>query len=264
MDNGEFAAAPRQVEPSVVIKRKQSKGLVAAVIFFAIISIGLGVCLAIMMINKPKENTASSDCDTSKEEKQDEKENGDEEKEEEKEEEKKPSTVVSRIGYVTGNCMTELYLTSNGDVYLADKVSKCVENIDYQMNKNNAGGKYGSYSVAYDSVGTYAMVGDESQTNRKIAIEGSKLDVANILNAYPISYGQAGGEGYILIGADGSVNFVSTKISGSTYSVKITKNISGYSDAVGVVSIDAGDDGSGAVIIKKDGSQVQFTVKDEY
>ena len=65
---------------------------------------------------------------------------------------------------------------------------------------------------------------------------------------------------------DGNVSFVATTIdsNGASYSVKVIKNISGYSGAVAAQSVNAGDDGAGTVIIKKDGSQVSFMPKDEW
>jgi hypothetical protein len=61
MSEGEFAAAPTPVEPKQIIKYKTNKVAIIGMLLFAAIAIGLGVWLAIVLMNPPKVTTSSSD-----------------------------------------------------------------------------------------------------------------------------------------------------------------------------------------------------------
>ena len=61
MSEGEFAAAPTPVEPKQIIKYKTNKAAIIGMLLFAAIAIGLGVWLAIVLMNPPKATTTSSD-----------------------------------------------------------------------------------------------------------------------------------------------------------------------------------------------------------
>lgn len=54
MNNNEIEQAQNNAQQVVIVKKKSSKGLVIVASLFAVIAIGLGVCLAIMMINQSK------------------------------------------------------------------------------------------------------------------------------------------------------------------------------------------------------------------
>lgn len=54
MDRGEFEAGPVQTQPTVMYKRKSNPALLIAAIIFALISVGLGIFLAITLMNNNK------------------------------------------------------------------------------------------------------------------------------------------------------------------------------------------------------------------
>ena len=60
MERGEFEQGPIEARPSVVYKRKGSKGLLVSTILFALIAVALGVCLAITLVQKDNDKTSNS------------------------------------------------------------------------------------------------------------------------------------------------------------------------------------------------------------
>ncbi len=59
MERGEFEQGSIEARPSVVYKRKSSKGLLVSTILFALIAVALGVCLAITLMQKGNDKTSN-------------------------------------------------------------------------------------------------------------------------------------------------------------------------------------------------------------
>lgn len=64
MEKGEFEAAPKQVEPKQIVKYKTSKGAVFSAVFFALVAAGLGVWIAILLLNPTKCNDTKNANDS--------------------------------------------------------------------------------------------------------------------------------------------------------------------------------------------------------
>lgn len=65
MERGEFEAGPVQTQPSVMYKRKNNPALAIMAVVFAIAAIGLGIWVAILLNDKPKEEKKTSSSETS-------------------------------------------------------------------------------------------------------------------------------------------------------------------------------------------------------
>ena len=69
MDRGEFEEGPVEAQPSVVVKKKNSRGLLAVVLVLGLISVGLGVGLAFSLMNNKAEDKKCNETAAKAEEK---------------------------------------------------------------------------------------------------------------------------------------------------------------------------------------------------
>ena len=261
MEQGEFeASAPRAVEPSVVIKRKGSKGLLISTIIFALIAIGLGVYLVVTLMNPPKNNQGCTKEEQQEEEVADEPE---EEKSDEPEEKNTSPTKKStdaRIGYVaSGNC-SYVYLTKSGDAYvLGGSGCQDIETSGANVKINPVSGDtgtVGNYTVNSSEIDNYFIGGTDGKT---IPIEGGmKINETSIVAVAPAAIGQNWvGDIYVLVREDGAIDilYLMAQFQSASYKATLVKNAGGFKNIASAVRIDAGDHVS-TVLITRNGGQI--------
>ena len=261
MDRGEFeASAPRQVEPSVVIKRRGNKGLLISTIIFGLATVGLGVFLAITLLNPPKKDSACNDSDK----KEEIVETPDEDKPDEPDEEPSPTpdrkSTDARLGYVTNSHCSYLYLTKNGEAY-ATGGSGCPEYDSSQAvtigSANNGTGTIGNYSLkGSEFSGSYFIGGEDV-----VSIEnGLKLDESGIVAAAPAEIGQNWvGDIYVLVKEDGTIDilYLIPQYPKANFKATLAKNVGNYKNIASAVAIDGGDHVS-TMLITRNGGHVSL------
>jgi hypothetical protein len=259
MEQGEFeASAPRAVEPSVVIKRKGSKGLLISTIVLGVIAVGLGVFLTIMLLNPPKKDVACGDKDGTEEVV----ENPDENKTEEPTDEPAPTperkSTDARIGYVVDGSCARLYLTKSGEVY-ADGGGGCnmFDNagaIVTVSSTSNDTGTVGNYSISEKEIPNYFMGGSEDSA---VKIEnGLKVNESGVVAIAAAQIGQNWtGDIFVLVKEDGTIDilYMMAQFQSSSFKATLEKSVGGFKNIASAVPMDGGDHVSTMLITRNGG-----------
>lgn len=259
MNRGEFEASPVQAQPEVAQKKKNSPVLMAMTIVFALTTIGLGVWVAILLVNKPKEEAKISNNEVS----QQASESGD------SGEVTAPGGEViedARIGYVLNDHCTTGFLTKGGEFYVKEE-----QTCDYYYGNKSIGigsadaatGKNGSFTVSYGSgkdITEYVILSDgESGSPDTVSFKGLKVNDSGIVAAARAEFGQNGYSGYVLVKEDGTVDFLSLDLQeNNKFLPKLTKNFGGFKNIASAVVVDNGDSMS-TVLITRNGGQISAT-----
>lgn len=251
MERGEFEAGPVQTQPSVVVKRKSNPALAIMAVVFAIAAIGLGIWVAILLNDKPKEEKKTSSSETS----QQSTEGGEGESGE--------TAKDARIGYsVWGHC-TVGYLTKGGEFYVstADACDSMWKDQTPGINKADAAtGQNGTFTITYgdgQDIAEYEVLGTN---DNKLKIDGLKANDSNIAAVAVAEIGQNWtGEKYVLVKEDGTVDMLLLDADATgKLNPKLVKNFGGFKNIASAVSVDNGDYVS-TVLITRNGGQISMT-----
>ena len=255
MSRGEFEAAPKVAQPAVVIRRKSSKGLLLSTIIFVLIAVGLGVWVAILLVNQQKNNNVGGG-ETSKEttiDNPERKDSGDVEE----------STKGARIGYAKMAHCSIGYLTKGGDFYVSatDSCDSMYGGKPTGINAADAAtGQNGSFTVSYgegQDLAEYEVLGTNSN---KLSIEGLKVNDSNIVAFSIAERGQNWtGEKYVLVKDDGTIDMLFLDVDNAgKLNPKLVKNFGGFENIASAEGVDNGDYVS-TVLITRNGGQISMT-----
>ena len=254
MERGEFEAGPVQTQPSVVVKRKSNPAVLAMAIIFALISVGLGVWIVILL-NNPKGSESKTSKNETSQEQTVESGNG---------EASTPATPASaRIGYsVWGHC-TVGYLTKGGEFYVstADACDSMWKDQTPGINKADAAtGQNGTFTLTYGAGKDLAEYEVAGATTDKITVNGLKVNDSNIVAVATAEIGQNWtGEKYVLVKEDGTIDMLLLDADATgKLNPKLVKNFGGFKNIASAVSVDNGDYVS-TVLITRNGGQISMT-----
>lgn len=223
--------------------KRGGKGTLIGMIIFMLISIGLGVWLAILLINNngSSKNSSTKSGDSSKIAEID-NPSGDQ------------MAIDAKNGYVVSSKVSNMYLTKGGDVYVATNDWK--NNTlggPYKLETSSNAGSSGSYTFKPgDDFDSYSILSNSDT----LTIKGMKLNIENVASIFAIEYGQNwAGDNYAIVKNDGALEIVSLHYKNeSTLNVSINK-IDSISDVIAVVNTNIGE-AMGVSAVKKDGSIV--------
>ncbi len=248
MEKGEFAAAT-PVEPTQVVKRVTNKGVVFGMIIFMLTTIGLGVWVAILLLNPPKSNNtggSSSDNGDSNVAKEC---DSDKDKDEKKDEEPTGGEKMDGYGYTVSSILgcSRATITPTGEVYIES--SYCQEsNTTYGTRRleNGDAGKLGDYTV---------KVRDQDVTLKS----SIKVDAKDAISVSPAAIGQNWtGDAFVIVERDGTVDIVylmadtNTKL--TAYLDKLDRKYTGAINA-----ITTSEDGYSVLLVFKDTNYKDIT-----
>ena len=257
METGEFAA--KSTEAAAPAKEKKGgKGAVIGMIFFALVAVGLGVWVAILLLNPTKcndiKNSGSSD-NTATNCLPSEVTTPDAPSQETPSQGQASSNIKN--SYVVSNKVSNLYLAKDGSVYV-ETFSWKNESLGgpYKLTTSSNAGTSGSYTIQNADLGNFSTTG----TSSSITVNGMKLNVENVASIFAVEFGQNwAGDDYALVKTDGSVEIVSLHVaSGSSDTLDVAVNkIDGVSGVVATVNTNTGE-AYGVSVVKKDGSVVSI------
>ena len=251
MERGEFEAGPVQTQPPVMYKRKSNPALAIMAVVFAIAAIGLGIWVAILLNDKPKEEKKTSSSETS----QQSTEGGEGESGE--------TAKDARIGYsIYAHCSVG-YLTKGGDFYVstADVCDSIVTGKAPGINAADAAtGQNGTFTLTYGAGKDLAEYEVMGATTDKITVNGLKVSDSNIVAVATAEIGQNwAGEKYILVKEDGTIDLLLLDLqSTGKLQPKLMKSFGGFKNIASAISVDNGDYVS-TVLITRNGGQISMT-----
>lgn len=254
MDRAEFEAGPVQTQPSVVVKRKSNPAVLVMAIIFALISVGLGVWIAILL-NNPKGGESKTGKNETSQEQTVEPGNG---------EVPTPATPAgTRIGYSIWAHCTVGYLTKSGEFYVsvADVCDSMWSGQKPSINKADAAiGQNGTFTLTYGAGKDLAEYEVAGATTDKITVDGLKVNDSNIAAVTTAEIGQNWtGEKYVLVKEDGTVDMLFLDVDATgKLNPKLVKNFGGFKNIASAVSVDNGDYVS-TVLITRNGGQISMT-----
>ena len=252
MDKGEFEAGPVEAKPAVVYKRKSNPALAIMAVIFALATIGLGIWVAILLTNKPKEETKASSNGTSQQA------SGASEIE--------PEEIAkdARIGYVLEESCSTGYLTKGGDFYV-ELTGACNNypgnNTKYSVAAvDSATGQSGTFAVSLGAGKDIAEYEMFPETPASFAVKGIKVNSANVVAAATARYGQnLAGDVYVLVKNDGTIDVLFLDIMpNDTLKPTLVKNFGEFKNIASAIVVNNGVYIS-TVLITRNGGQISMT-----
>ena len=254
MGKGEFEASPVETKPSVIYKRKSNPVLGIMTIVFALATIGLGVWVAILSTNKPKDEAKVSGSETGQQASAPSKgESG----------ETGETTKDARIGYlISGQCTTGA-LTSGGEFYVWVSANCDMSgrgDVSSMDAVDTATGQNGAFTLTYGPGKDIVEFESVGATDNTLNIDGLKVNDSGIVAVALASIGQGwDGEKYILVKEDGTIDMLWMDFrSADKVRPRLMKNFGGFKNVASAVEVDNGNYVS-TVLITRNGGQISMT-----